>query len=173
MINIALRNGMIMHKAYYIRYVLSRYGHGKDDDKFHDAVLYIAQHLERFDSTKGNLNGWLWRQVRGSLSKSSYRTCRECAVESYDSVARNLRNPRNVLSAREYMSVRREAINKALSNIGLREQWLIKEYYFKKRTMVSIAEDEGMSAQGVRYRIQRILKRMRRDVEHYAVDLGR
>jgi DNA-directed RNA polymerase specialized sigma subunit len=150
------------------------------DDRYdiaNEIMPDILKAIETYDPDKGAVSTRIGSIVRFKMATLKGKI--RIALEKYNNYLGMhwLRpaspGPDKIMIRKEYKISRKEAIEKALSNITLREQWIVKSYFFRRKTLQAIADKEGGSVQGIQQLLQRILKRMRRDVEHYAVDLGR
>ena len=171
--NVKLRNAIIIKHMDLIRSVVHTYAL-YSTDRLHDAIVYIAKRLPYYDGEKGALSSYMYKLALGGLWYGRIKSKRE-----YDAPHVNIGkvkisgplSPSEVIMNKEYKEVRREALNKAMANLSIPDQWAVRQHFLKGRTMTAIAREDGISPQGMRQKLQRILKRMGRDVEHYADDL--
>jgi RNA polymerase sigma factor (sigma-70 family) len=87
----------------------------------------------------------------------------------FRTVERN--TPFTIMSRNEYVKLRSEVLSKAMQTLEIEGIYLIKLYYFKRRTLKDIAADIGTTFQTVHNRLQRCLKRLREAIEPYRDDL--
>ena len=145
-------------------------------DAIHDILPSIMRSIESYDDTLGYFAAYLDKAINLALMSRSetarWATKRRDNDAAYGwSFYREPLSPRRLMINKEYKEARSNALRLAMSNLSLQDQYIIKQKFIKGRTSRDIAEEEMIKESTMCHRIQRILKRMRRDVEHYADDL--
>ena len=55
-----------------------------------------------------------------------------------------------------------QELHKAISSLSKEQQWLVKEVYFKGKSVVSIAKDQGVSHVAILHRLEKIFEKIKK-----------
>lgn len=147
----------------------------------HEIMPMLMEYAEGYDSSKGAFSTWLIGSIKWACMARLKR--RKAQRHHMDVLLDELRaraiysyapSPEDILMKKEYISKRREAIRSGLGLLSISERYLVRQRFYKKRTLADIAKEEGFNNHNsVQYRIDIALDKMRCAVQPYAVDLGR
>lgn len=170
---------ILMNNVPLILKILQKYGAEKYD-LMHECVPNLLRYIPEYDRTRGRFSTWIERIIRYKLlslydkknaEKRGAKDGEPKLIIHMSVFRQNVLSPRDIMKKKEYKAVRHEAISKAMSALGIRDRFFIREYYMKGRTLYDIAEEDGTSYQNVQQNIRTALRHMRPMIEEYKADL--
>ena len=162
----------------FIPYVLKQVNKCGDSYKYdvtHKVVVYLAEHLHRFDPDRGNIASWVYWATRHVLTEGAREgrkqqeleddvhtlTVGDCYVPSASDCA----------SDNEYTKVRQEALEGAMSTLCSKESAMVTRRFIDGLSYEQLAKEFGCVYTTARWRLLRALEKMRPALEDYKEDL--
>lgn len=131
--------------------------HHNAEDLAGEIFLYCYSHYDDYDPDKASLSTWLYMIVNSRI-KNYYRDAREHV--DLDAVSPFLPDENSEMENAIYLEQASAQLHRAISRLPLRQQQIVKLYYFEERSSVEIAKIMGLTAVNVRVQLSRALDKL-------------
>jgi len=147
---------------YYLRlvkYVRKKISSMQDaEDIVQDTFAALYRNFDRYDPSKASVSTWVFVAVNNRL-KNYYRDRKSTvSLDDADNPI-DIADEQLIEQAVEFEETRRMLLD-ALGQLSEKEQKIVRDTYFTKKTSAAIGEEMGMSAVNVRVTCSRALKKL-------------
>jgi RNA polymerase sigma-70 factor, ECF subfamily len=133
------------------------------EDLAQEALLKAVRSLDRFDPTKGSIDGWLWRIV-ANVARDSHRA-RARRLALWQRLVSRWREPVETVEDRALQAISNQELFGAIRKLNDRDRLLIALRFGADLDLNTLGAAIGLSADSAGQAVLRALSRLRHHME--------
>ena len=150
---------LLRHYGPLMRYIIAPILPNAQDreDCLSEVSMRVWEKIGSYDPERGSWKSWLTALTRNAALNRARQDGRSSGEELSPDLPSQAPGPEEKLLLRE----RREALNRALAQLGAKEQTLFYRKYYYLQSTEQIASEVGLTPRAVEGKLYRIKKRLR------------